>query len=222
MLRFLKTSWLVLASALVFGFLLAGVHASWQPRIEANEREKLQRGIRSILVDADSIAAMSVTLASGGIPEQIEVYAGFDAAGQVVGYVFPAEGTGFQDKIKLLVGVDPDLSRYRGIAVIFAAETPGFGDAIRDSAIFKGQFIGAPVDPPLTVVKVGDRSKTDDEEIVSITGATITSEAATTIIHRRWQQVQAALPRPGQRGEESVRGPRDSEPPDGPREEEPR
>jgi len=202
MLRFLKASWLVLASAFVFGLLLAGVHASWQPRIEANEREKLQRGIRSILVDADSIATRPITLATGGIAEQTDLYTGFDAAGQVVGYVYPAEGTGFQDKIKLLVGVDPDLSNYRGIAVIFAAETPGFGDAIRDSAIFKGQFIGAPVDPPLTVIKVGDRSKTDDEEIVSITGATITSEAATTIINRRWQQVREALPPTAQRGDQ--------------------
>jgi electron transport complex protein RnfG len=200
MLRFLKASWLVLASSFVFGLLLAGVHASWQPRIEANERAKLQRGIRSILVDADSIATIPVTLPEGGVSEPTEIYEGFDAAGHPVGYVYPAEGTGFQDKLKLLVGVNPQLTAYRGIAVIFAAETPGFGDAIRDSAIFRGQFIGAPVAPPLTVVKVGDRKKTDDTEIVAITGATITSQSATNIINRRWQQVRGALPPAAQGG----------------------
>jgi electron transport complex protein RnfG len=201
MLRFLKASWLVLVCAFLFGLLLAGVHASWQPRIEANERAKLQRGIRSILVDADSIETLTLDLAASEAPLPVDIYKGLDSTGTVVGYVFPAEGTGFQDRIRLLVGVNPALERYRGIAVLFAQETPGFGDAIRDSAIFKGQFIGAPVDPPLWVSKIGNRARTDDAEIVSITGATITSEAATTIINQRWRALSDALARAARPGE---------------------
>ncbi len=197
MRSFLKLSWLVLVCAFAFGLLLAGVYASWQPRIEANQREKLRRGIRSILVEADSIRADTLSIAAGEVQEAAVVYEGLNSAGEPVGYVFRAEGTGFQDRIKLLVGVGPELEAYRGIEVLFAAETPGFGDAIRDSAIFKCQFVGAPVDPPLTVITTGNRNNTDDVEIVSITGATITSEAVTTIINRRWSQLREQLSRRG-------------------------
>lgn len=193
MLNFLRVSWLVLICAFVFGLLLAGIFTSWQPRIDANRLAKLQRGIRSILTDADSIQVDTLQVQTGGLTEPAVIYAGFSATGQRVGYVFKAAGTGFQDKIELLVGVDSTLERYRGIAVLFAAETPGFGDAITDSAIFKGQFIGAPLDPPLIVKKVGDRSKTDDHEIISITGATITSDAVAGLINRRVAQLRARL-----------------------------
>lgn len=194
MRSFLRLSWLVLVCAFCFGFLLAGVYASWQPRIEENNRQKLLRGIRSILSDADSIRADTVSVQIGTLTERAVIYRGFDAANAPVGSVFRAAGTGFQDKIELLVGVGPEGKRFRGIAVLFAAETPGFGDAIRDSAIFKCQFVGAPVDPDLTVIKSGDRNKTDDTEIVSITGATITSESVTNIINRRWDLIREKLP----------------------------
>lgn len=193
---FLKQSWLVLACAAAFGLLLAWTYASWEPLIEHNKLMKLQRGIRSILVDADSICADTLA-ASDPAADPIALYTGYDAAGAVVGYVFKAEGTGFQDRIELLVGIDMALKRFRGIAVLFASETPGFGDAIRDSAIFKCQFVGTPAAEDLYVVKGpdADRPKTNDPEIVSITGATITSEAVTTIINRRFDQVQPLLER---------------------------
>ena len=197
MLSFLRLSWLVLVCAFVFGLLLAGIYTSWQPRIEANQLAKLERGIRSILAEADSIAADTIQVSSGALTVPAVIYAGYSTSGAPVGYVFRAEGTGFQDKIELLVGVNPEFTHYRGIAVLFAAETPGFGDAVRDSAIFKCQFVGAPVDPPLTVIMTGDRNKTDDHEIVSITGATITTDAVTTLINRRVEQIREKVRRLG-------------------------
>jgi electron transport complex protein RnfG len=205
MLEFFKRSWLVLAGALAFGLLLAVTYASWAPRIEQNRILKLQRGIRSILTDADSIRADTLSVTAAGVTEPVILYSGFDRQGAPVGHVFPAAGTGFQDRIELLVGVDAALERYRGIAVLFAAETPGFGDAIRDSAIFRCQFVGAPAGADLIVTKgpEEDRPKSEDSEIVSITGATITSEAVTTIINRRIAQVRPlleTLPRPAGAG----------------------
>ena len=192
---FLKLSWLVLVCAAAFGLLLAWTYSSWQPRIEHNRLLKLQRGIRSILADADSIRADTLAVAGAAAAEPAVLYTGFNPAGRAVGFVFAAEGTGFQDRIELLVGVNTQLTHYRGIAVLFAAETPGFGDAIRDSAIFKCQFVGTPADDRLIVVQGPDkdRPKTDDYEIVSITGATITSEAVTKIINRRMRKVRPLL-----------------------------
>lgn len=194
---FLKLSWLVLVCAAAFGLLLAWTYSSWQPRIEHNKLLKLQRGIRSILADADSIRADTLAVAGAVAAEPAVLYTGFDPAGRPVGFVFAAEGTGFQDRIELLVGINTQLTHYRGIAVLFAAETPGFGDAIRDSAIFKCQFVGTPAGDRLIVVQGPDkdRPKTDDYQIVSITGATITSEAVTKIINRRTREVRPLLER---------------------------
>jgi H+/Na+-translocating ferredoxin:NAD+ oxidoreductase subunit G len=192
MLNFMKQSWLVLLCATAFGLLLAQIYSSWKPLIEANQREKLQRGIRSILADAETIDADTLTIGRGATAEEAVIYQGIDTEGSTVGYVFKAAGTGFQDKLELLVGVGPQLQVFKGIAILFAAETPGFGDAVRDSAIFKCQFVGAPAQD-LYVIKAGDRNKTDDLEIVSITGATITSEAVTNIINKRWQTIKPLL-----------------------------
>jgi len=193
MLNFFKQSWLVLVCAFCFGLLLAMIYTSWQPRIEANQLAKLQAGIRSILSDAETIETDTLSVTIDGISEPALVYQGKDQNGVTIGYVFRAAGTGFQDKIELLVGVDAELTSYRGIAVLFAAETPGFGDAIRDSALFKCQFVGAPITPALTVIKTGNRNKTDDCEIVSLTGATITSDAVTGIINQRWKLIRPLL-----------------------------
>jgi len=190
---FLKSSWLVLAAALVFGLLLAIVYVNWQPRIEENERLKLERGIYSILTNATSTKADTLMIEGEETTEPLVLYTGLDSTGTPVGLVFTAEGTGFQDKIKLLVGVDLEFEHYKGIAVIAAAETPGFGDAIRDYDIFRCQFVGTPVDPPLKVVKTGDRRKTDDNEIVSITGATITSRSVTNLINARVRKIREAV-----------------------------
>ncbi len=193
MLNFFKQSWLVLVCASCFGLLLALIYTSWQPRIEANNLAKLQKGIRSILAEAETIEADTLEVTVDGLSESTVIYQGMDQTGDTIGYVFRAAGTGFQDKIELLVGVDASLQSYRGISVLFAAETPGFGDAIRDSALFKCQFAGAPVAGDLTVIKSGDRNKTDDCEIVSLTGATITSDAVTSIINKRWELIKPLL-----------------------------
>ena len=192
MSNFFKQSWLVLVCAALFGLLLAIVYSSFQPLIEANQRAKLQRGIRSILANAETIDADTLTIGSGNDAEEVVVYTGLDLNSERIGYVFKAAGTGFQDKLELLIGVGPRLETFQGIAILFAAETPGFGDAVRDSAIFRCQFVGAPAQD-LYVIKAGDRNKTDDAEIVAITGATITSKAVTNIINKRWQTIKPLL-----------------------------
>jgi len=196
MREFFKASWLVLASSIGFGLLLAFTYATWQPRILMNQRLAIERGVREILPEASEIRADTLSLSgSEGQPEELVVYHGLGPEGAPVGHAYIAAGTGFQDRIQLLVGLDRNLSRYRGIVVLSAAETPGFGDALRDSTIFRGQFIGAPADTSLVVVKGpdSDRAKTGDREIISITGATITSESATGIVNRRTKQVRPLL-----------------------------
>ncbi|MFH1143633.1 MAG: hypothetical protein V1774_03730, partial [Candidatus Eisenbacteria bacterium] len=65
MREFFKSSWLVLVSSLGFGLLLAVTYTNWQPRIELNRRLALERGVRAILPDADSIRTDTLSLATG-------------------------------------------------------------------------------------------------------------------------------------------------------------
>jgi len=180
--RFVKQSWLVMVSALVFGLLVAAVHGQLKDRTEENKRLKLQRQLQALLRAAQSFE--TVTNDAG----ETLYYLGKDGSGKVVGYGLVASGSGFADKIELLIAFDGELRTLRGIAVLKSNETPGFGDKIRDKSkdgqtSFKDQFVGCPIEKKLTVEKTGDRDVAD-EKIVAISGATISSEAVTTIVNK--------------------------------------
>ena len=179
MVKFIRQSWLVMAAALVFGLLVAGVFGALKPRIDENARLKLEREMKG-LFGQDKIFEQ-VTDGKG-----TELYyVAIDPCNPVAaGYAFKAIGSGFADKISLLVAVDAQLEKLVGIAILKTNETPGFGDKIKDDE-FKDQFKGSPLPKKgnkLAVVKVGDRG-VKDEEIVTITGATISSEAVTKIVN---------------------------------------
>ena len=75
------------------------------------------------------------------------------------------------------MGIDGD-GAVTGIAFLSLSETPGLGmNATQDS--FKGQFAGKNVDK-LTVTKSATGA---DDEIVAMSGATVTSEAVTNAVN---------------------------------------
>lgn len=175
LIQFFKQSWLVMAAALVFGLLVAGVHGILEERIADNATLKLEREMKS-LFGQDSISE-AVRDENG----EIRYYKVKDKANAIAGYAIVTEGSGFADKIKLLVATDEKTEKLLGIAVLKTNETPGFGDKIKKEK-FKDQFVSCPVSEELSVIIRGDRD-TVDSEIVSITGATISSEAVTDIVN---------------------------------------
>ena len=94
-------------------------------------------------------------------------------------------GSGFADKIKLVVATDAAFDKLAGFGVLSSNETPGFGDKINitpeDGGFYQPQFIGAPV-AELELTKIGDPGKLDSQ-IVAISGATVTSEAVVKILN---------------------------------------
>lgn len=200
LVSFLKQSWLVMVSALVFGLLVAGVHGALEGRIAEQNRSKLERKMKALLDDASSFGPVQNEQAQAGAPAAL-YYVAKDEAGTVVGYAIAASGGGFADKIELLVALDSDLTKLRGIAVLASNETPGFGDKIKDPSknghtSFKDQFIGCPVNAKLVVIKTGDIDIAD-EQIVSITGATISSEAVTKIVNEAVKRMKELLAKTG-------------------------
>jgi electron transport complex protein RnfG len=195
-LFFLQESWLLMASAVLFGTLLASVDYVWKPLIAQNEVKKFNDLAGDLLAGADSFetAIESVAVDVGkGKTYTVEVKKGLDAEGTLVGWAFICEGSGFADKIKLVIAVDAAMEKLAGFGVLSSNETPGFGDKINltGEGTYQHQFIGTPV-TDLELVKVGDASKIDNQ-IVAISGATVTSEAVVKIVNTFLLPVKEAM-----------------------------
>lgn len=190
---FAEQSWLLIVASFFFGLLLAVTNAAWRPRIIQNEIDKFNRLAGALLTEAVSfeIAVKDLEVATGrGKKAKTDIKKGFSADGDCVGWAFVCEGSGFADKIKLVLIVDAAFEKLAGFGVLASNETPGFGDKIKND-FFRSQFQGAPA-AQLILSKIGDDKKIDNE-IVAITGATVSSEAVVEILNNYIKQIKAHL-----------------------------
>jgi electron transport complex protein RnfG len=194
-LFFLRESWLLMVSAIIFGCLLACLNAAWQPKIIQNEIDKFNTLAGGLLSGAEqfetALEAVPVDIGKGKT-YNVEVKKGADANGTLIGWAFVCEGSGFADKIKLVVATDAAFETLAGFGVLSSFETPGFGDKINIvDGFYQSQFKGTPV-AELELTKIGDPEKVDNQ-IVSITGATVTSEAVVNIFNTFLLPIKEAL-----------------------------
>jgi electron transport complex protein RnfG len=194
-LFFLTESWLLMVSAVIFGCLLACLNAAWQPKIIQNEIDKFNTLAGGLLSGAEqfetALEAVPVDIGKGKT-YNVEVKKGTDANGTLIGWAFVCEGSGFADKIKLVVATDAAFETLAGFGVLSSFETPGFGDKINIvDGFYQSQFKGTPV-AELELTKIGDPEKVDNQ-IVSITGATVTSEAVVNIFNTFLLPIKEAL-----------------------------
>jgi electron transport complex protein RnfG len=192
---FWEQSWLLLVSSLIFGVLLAVADTAWAPRIARNELEKFTRLAGGMLPAAKRFEPLDPAVpvdAGKGKTVQVQVVRAVEETGRCVGWAFVCEGSGFADKIKLVVAADGKFEKLAGFGVLSSNETPGFGDKITiPGGFYQRQFIGAPAEA-LTLVKTGDAERIDSE-IVAISGATVTSQAVVDILNRYVSAVRTAL-----------------------------
>lgn len=152
---------LIVLGAVCFfaGFSLVWLSQYAQPKIEENERKIIEQGIYSLLPEAENFSPLPV--------EKKEIYKATDKEGHLIGYAFIAEGSGYQDKIRILAATDKNFDRLLGIEILKQKETPGLGGKISDEK-FKKQFKGMDITRPI--------------EVDAITGATISSKAVVKIL----------------------------------------
>ncbi|MEN8128175.1 MAG: FMN-binding protein [Planctomycetota bacterium] len=196
-LFFLRESWLLMTAAIVFGALLATLNAAWQPKIAQNSVDKFSALAGGLLGNAERFETAletGIDIGAGKIYD-IKVKKGIDADGQLVGWAFVCEGSGFADKIKLVVATDAAFETLAGFGVLNCLETPNFGDEItvtpEDGGFYQPQFIGAPV-TELELTKIGDPEKVDNQ-IVAISGATVTSDAVVKIFNTFLLPIKEAM-----------------------------
>jgi electron transport complex protein RnfG len=184
----LRLSIVLTIVTLVAAFVLAEIYSVTKPQIELQKLAKTREALHFVLSDAQHISAVTrkapvrdgdgVTLYE---KEEIMFYQAFadPDSQQLMGYAFKADGNGYSSLIETMVGIDT-AGVIQNIKIISQKETPGLGALAEDSDPFTGkkwstqQFIG----------KIMDELKVDKDggDIVSITGATITSRTITNSI----------------------------------------
>ena len=178
---FMKQSWLLIICSFCFGLLIAVTNAGLAPRIERNRIEKLNHLAGALLPEADSFIEIKepIEIQLKGKKKDVTIYQA-KTGDNVIGWYFTASGSGFVDKIELVIAVDKDFTKLAGFDVLACNETPRVGDRIKNDW-FKGQFNNAPVGN--FVLKNFGKPKVIDSEIISISGATYSSGYVVEIIN---------------------------------------
>jgi electron transport complex protein RnfG len=194
---FAQESWLLLVSSFFFGLLIAVTNAALSGKIEQNKAAKLNELTKTLLTDAAIFQPVNeqieVTLPDG-TKETPQIFEALSADKQRVGWSFMAHGTGFSGPIELVMAVDRDFQKIKGYNVLASSETPGFGDQMKN-AYFRDQFNNAPAEP-LTLSKTGNPAAIDNQ-IVAMTGATVTSTAVVNIVNTFVVQIKDQMKEKG-------------------------
>lgn len=196
----LVQAWLVLVLAVGFGVSLAGVQIALGPVIEQNKINETLEKVPELVLGSELAAKMAgQDQALEVVPRQVEVqkaarskfYSVYEARyqDQRKGWVVKTKGQGYADTIELLLGLSPDLTTITGLFVLDQKETPGLGNKIITDQ-WRGQFVDAPADGNLVVVKTG---KTQPGQIDAVTGATISSNSVTALVNAAISDVREKL-----------------------------
>ena len=199
MTNILRLSIILAIVTAIAAFVLAEIYRITKPQIELQKQAKTRAALSLVLPSAKVIVPVKkqvpVKDSKGNVLyERTEVlyYIGYATpdTSEIVGYAFKAYGKGYSSVIETMVGIKPDGSIGK-IKIISQKETPGLGARCEESKPFDGkswsteQFVGKTVDQ-LKVDK-------DGGNIVSITGATITSRAVTNSIRDKMQELLPQL-----------------------------
>ena len=187
---FMKDALILFAITLVSGICLGFVYDITKGPIEQATIAANNKTYQQVLSTASSFADMegseaavadlnaSGALASFGGVAVESVLKGTDASGAVVGYVINSlSNDSYGGAVKVSVGLDAD-GVIAGVGIREINDTPGLGLKAKEPD-FLNQYTGKQVDS-LVVTKTGASA---DNEIDSISGATITSDAVTNAVN---------------------------------------
>lgn len=185
---FIQQSWLLIIACIVFGLLLAMINMAWKPKIDANKVAQFQSQLQMVIPGAKVENPLEEKFV---INEKIstDVYPVKSETDQSVGFAFVAGGAAY-DYLELVIVVDNKCEKILGYGVLICNETPGFGTKIYND-YFKDQFENIPAEQ-LKLVSVGDPEVKDDN-IVAISGATITSQGVIDIFNNYIGKIKEQL-----------------------------
>jgi len=187
-------------AGLISGFIIIGIYLLTFDTIKENKARELQQAIFKVLPGVSKIQKLHyennqlLIVNIDGMDDEM-IFAGYDQQGQFVGYAIQGAGPGFQDTISLLFGYIPSEIIVTGMEILDSRETPGLGDKIFKDMAFVNEFKGLSIQSELKAVKKG--KKTRENEIDSITGATISSKAVVRIMNTAYKKWAPKIPAVG-------------------------
>jgi electron transport complex protein RnfG len=187
------------------GLILVSVYLFSTPYIEANKAEALKKAIFMVLPNCESFETLELKEGKLTIVKEAgtkskkaksekkarQIFAGFDADKQLIGFAIPGSEPGFQDIIGAIIGYDHSQKVIIGFEVLESKETPGLGDKIFKDANFKLNFKALSILPEIKAVKPGKRTNPNDVE--TITGATISSKAVVRLLNNTMQELESPI-----------------------------
>ncbi len=199
MLNIIRLSIILASVTLVAAFVLAEIYSITKPRIEQQKEVKTQEALSYVLPEAQKIQPITQKIpvkdGKGNTlyeKEEIVYYKAYadQKEGNMIGYAFKAFGKGYDSVIETMVGIDTT-GMIQKIKIIYQKETPGLGALAEESEPFEGKKWSTKQFSHKTI----DELKVDKDggQIVSITGATITSRAITNSIKSKMEDLLSEL-----------------------------
>lgn len=185
-LRLIATLGLI---AMLSGFTIVLIYQVTLEPIARNHREALERAVFQVLPGAVSRANFAVVdEVLVRLPDEelaaADLFAGFDADGNLIGVALEAASRGYAGEIRVLYGYAPDREEIIGFTVLQSSETPGLGDKIESDPRYLANFEALDVSLDATgttlanpIRPVAEGAKTQPWEIDGITGATVSAVA---------------------------------------------
>jgi len=175
----------------ISGIIIIAIYLLTFDTIKENKARELREAVFKVLPDVADMKKLHFTenklvvVNADGMDDEM-IFAGYDKQGKFIGYAIQGKGPGFQDTIHVLFGFLVSNSNITGMEILDSRETPGLGDKIFKDMDFVGEFINLPMMTDIKAVKKGTKSK--DNEIDAITGATISSKAVVKIINKAFNK----------------------------------
>jgi len=174
--------------AMISGLFIVLAVQLTKEKIAHNKQVALEKAIFAVLPAATQ--SVKYRLDESGLVKlpneatDANVYAGYDAGGDLAGLAMEGSARGYQDVVKVLYGYSLDREAIIGMTVLESTETPGLGDRANNDPEFHANFKnldarltedGTAVANPIVTVKNG--KKEQPWQIDGISGATVTSTA---------------------------------------------
>ena len=156
-----KPTAVLFAICVVISAALAGTNLLTRDRIAQQELLKAEESRKIVLPAAEEFESQ----------EDGAYYTG-TAGGQLVGYVFETESSGYGGTVSVMTGISGE-GAITGVVILSHEETPGLG-ANAEKAEFLDQYLQSAPEGGLSVIKY---QTPGEGQIEAITGATITSTA---------------------------------------------
>lgn len=170
----LKTGLTLFVICAVAAFALALTNSVTEDKIQmqrhlANEKAKME--VLPSAATFEDVEGDELADITSKFSPVIEVYVGYDASNEVVGYVFKSKPTGFGGPMEIITGIDAQ-GNVSGVRMGNHQETPGLGARAKEPGFYE-LYNGKSAAGHLGVAK----SNPTETDIQSITGATISTVA---------------------------------------------